>query len=387
MSARPPPPRAKVVLLAGLLAVSLPRLARAEDVVSVKHQSWQEEGGRIRVDATSALIEKELSVATKLRLTGVVDVIAGATPNGQPAPAGRDQVPLSYLDDRREAWTIDLSHQFSRSLVTIGHAQSRESDYLSDGWSVNTATDFNEKHTTLLAGFAWVDDDITALPLRAPRTKDGWDAMVGVTQILGPRASLTVNLTHGRTTGYLSDPYKIIKKDTEIVPGFSLPRTFPENRPEEREKWILHGALNLSLPEAGGVLEASVRAYRDDWEVTSATFAVEWFHQLAERLIVRPAVRYYRQSEADFYRITLDGSPIVPGNIASGRAPYYSADYRLAELDSFNVGIKVVWTLLEDRLTLDGAYERYTMRGRDGRTSKSAFPKADVYTVGARWAW
>ena len=377
----------RVFAIAGLLAALSPKSVRAEDQIAYKFQSWQEDHGRIRVDAHYALVEKDLGLETKLKLTGLIDAIAGATPNGQPAPAGSDQVPLSQLTDRRKAWTADLSHQFTRSNVTLAYAQSRESDYISNGWSINTLTDFNAKNTTLLVGYARVDDDITARFLPAPRVKTGDDVVVGVTQLLNPRTSVTVNLTRGQTRGYLSDPYKIIQKRTEILPGLFLPLTFSENRPEEREKWVLFAGSNLAFDRAKGALDASYRFYDDDWGVTSHTIALEWFQSFGERLIVRPAVRFYRQSEVDFYHLTLDNTSIVPGSPASGRAPYYSSDYRLSELDTTTLGLKVVWTVIPERLTVDAAYERYTMRGRDGKTPASAYADADVFTLGGRFTW
>ena len=375
----------RVAVMATALSSLVPRIARAEDLVSYKFQSWQEDGGRIRVDAHYALVEKDLGLETKLKVTGLVDAIAGATPNGQPAPAGSDQVPLSQLTDRRKAWSADVSHQLRRSNLTLGYAQSRESDYISKGWSLNSLTDFNEKNTTLLVGYARVDDDITARFLPAPRIKTGDDVVIGVTQLINPRTSLTLNVTRGIADGYLSDPYKIIQKNTEILPGLFLPLTFPENRPERREKWIVFSGANLAFEKIKGALDTSYRFYRDDFGVQSHTLALEWFQSVGERLILRPSLRVYRQGSADFYRVSLNGSSIVPASSPTGQGPFYSADYRLSELETVNAGLKVIWTIVPERLLVDAAYERYTMRGRDSVTSASAYPDADVFTLGGRF--
>jgi len=365
----------------------LPRFARSEDSLRYKFQSWQEDAGRIRVDSHYALIEKELARETKLRLVGLIDAITGATPTGQPAPAGSVNVPVSQLRDRRKAWSADLSRQFTRSNFAASYSQSRESDYISNAWAINTVTDFNQKNTSLLVGYAHADDDVTARFLPAPRKKRNDDLIVGVTQLLNPKASLTFNLTRGTADGYLSDPYKIIQKNTEIVPGFFLPLTFAENRPEERGKWIVFAGTALSFPQLHGTLDANYRLFRDDWGTQSDTVSFEWYQSVGERFIVRPLVRLYRQSAADFYRLTLDGSSIVPGSPASGRTPFYSADYRLSELETVTLGMKAVWTVIPGSLTVDAAYERYTMRGRDRVTLDSAYPNADVITVGFHFAW
>src|SRR5688572_3925322 len=139
-------PNARVAALSVVLAWVAPRVARTEDAVRYKFQDYQESGGRIGVEVHSAAVEKDLGTNTHLKLDGVIDAIAGATPNGQPAPSGSDQVPLSKLDEKRKAWSAVFSHQFPRVNIGLGAANSRESDYVSNGWSVNTLTDFNQKN-------------------------------------------------------------------------------------------------------------------------------------------------------------------------------------------------------------------------------------------------
>jgi hypothetical protein len=68
------------LVVVGLIYSLLPKPARTEDLVSYKFQSWQEDGGRIRVDAHYALLEKDLGLETKLKVTGLVDAIAGRRP-------------------------------------------------------------------------------------------------------------------------------------------------------------------------------------------------------------------------------------------------------------------------------------------------------------------
>ena len=367
-----------------LLWLALPvRPVRGEDSLSYKFQSWQEDNGRVRVDAHYAEVSTTLSTETKLKLVGLIDTIAGATPSGQPARPGSDQVPLSTLTDRREAWHLDVTHPFNRVTVTGGFATSKESDYLSDVWSLNTLTDFNQKNTQLLAGYARANDDITARFLSRPREKTADDFIVGLNQLLGPNTSLTANLSYGRTRGYLADPYKIVEKETEILPGLSIDLTFPENRPSAKDKWILFLGLNHAVESVRGAWEASYRLLDDDWGTTSHTIEVAWFQKIGERLTVRPAVRIYDQSAADFYRLTLTGTPITPTNEGTGLAPYYSSDYRLSAMRTTMLGVKAVWEVAP-WCSVDLTLERYLMRGRDGITPRSAYADANVITLGAR---
>src|SRR3972149_3506592 len=118
--------RSKSLCLSAGLAVWLvlvsPRLARAEEFITYKYEDYREAAGRIAVQTQSALVEQDLGTEMHLRLQGVIDAIAGATPNGQPAPAGSDQVVLAQLHERRKAWNVDFSRQFPATNLALGVA-------------------------------------------------------------------------------------------------------------------------------------------------------------------------------------------------------------------------------------------------------------------------
>lgn len=380
-------PPLRALALSSLLVWLAPRAARAEEAVRYKYQDYREAGGRVTVEVHSAAIEKDFGPDTHLKVEGVIDAIAGATPNGQPAPAGSTQVPLSKLVDRRKAWNASLARQFKRVNVALGVGNSRESDYVSNGWSLNTLTDFNQKNTTFLAGVAGTHDDVKVF-FQTPRARKLTnDVIVGVTQLLDPRTSVTFNLTWGRQTGYLSDPYKLVEKSTEIIAGIFLPLTFPENRPNERDKLTALLALNRAFPEVQGTIDGSYRHYRDSFGIDSHTVDLAWFQRVGSRVILRPGVRFHDQGAADFYRYRLDGTSITP---AAGRprpdGPFYSSDWRLSAMRTVNYGLKAIWNVT-DALQFDAAWERYEMRGRDGVTPQSAYCRASIVTLGAKFSW
>lgn len=355
--------------------------------MSYKFQDYVEMGGRVSVETQGVYATKDLTPNTRLKVEGVLDALAGATPNGQPAPTGSDQVPLARLTERRKAWSADVAHQFSRTNVALGAANSRESDYVSTGVSLNTLTDFNQKNTTLLVGFAGTADEIKVFYQTARADKRTRDVIVGVTQLLSPHSSLTANLSWGRQTGYLSDPYKLVQKTTEIVPGLSLPLTFAENRPGERDKWILLLNFKQAFPERSGTLDATYRFYHDSYGTDAHTVDLAWFQRLGERVILRPGLRYYDQTAADFYFYRLDSTNVVPASGAPRlQGPFYSSDYRLSAMRSTTAGLKVIWTVTES-LQVDAAWEWYELRGRDGVTPQSAYTRARIVTLGAKYTW
>lgn len=179
------PTTLRVCFVATLLAWLSPRAVRGENAISYKYEDYRESGGRIGVKTQGAYLEQDLGLDAKIKLEGVLDAIAGATPTGEPAPAGSDQVPLTHMDERRKAWNADVSRQFQRVNLAFGFGNSRESDYVSNGWSLNTVTDFNQKNTELLAGVAGTDDKIKVYYSSiAPRQrKHTNDLILGVTQL------------------------------------------------------------------------------------------------------------------------------------------------------------------------------------------------------------
>ena len=112
-----------------------------------------------------------------------------------------------------------------------------------------------------------------------------------------------------------------------------------------------------------------------------------WFQRVGSRVILRPGVRFHDQGAADFYRYRLDGTSITP---AAGRprpdGPFYSSDWRLSAMRTVNYGLKAIWNVT-DALQFDAAWERYEMRGRDGVTPQSAYCRASIVTLGAKFSW
>jgi hypothetical protein len=380
--------RSRSVLLAAFLAWLAPRATRAEDSISYKYESYQEAGGRIAVQTRGTYIEQDLGTEMHLKLEGVIDAITGATPTGEPAPAGSDQVVTTDLHpERRKAWNADLSRQFSRVNVDFGFGNSRESDYISNGWAVNTVTDFNQKNTTLLAGLAGTDDKIKVF-FQGPRTrKHTNDVILGVTQLLDPLTSVAVNVTWGRASGYLSDPYRIVEKSTELFPGVFLPLTFGENRPAYREKWIALLALNRAFREVHGAIDASYRFYDDTFGTTAHTLDLAWLQHVGEKFIVRPTLRFYDQTAARFYIYDLNPGTLAPSPGAPRPGgPFYSSDYRLSALQTWTYGLKGIWNATA-ALQFDVALEQYDMRGTDHVTPQSAYPRARIITAGAKFSW
>jgi hypothetical protein len=389
MAPRKPRPFHAAAATAAALALCLARpRARADDSVAYIFENYREDDGRITVETQSGSADQDVGAFGHIGLTGTIDAVSGATPTGQPAPDGSDQVVLTQIHTRRKAWAGDYAQQIGNVNVEAGFADSRENDYVSAGWSVNTLAEFNQKNTTVRLGAAGTDDRVEVFftPQQTYLPKNTHDAILGVTQLIDPLTVATLNVSWGRATGYLSEPHKFVSKSIEIAPNIFLLEDFGENSPGERNKGSLYASVNRAFPAARGALEASYRFYSDTWGVIANTAEVDWFQHLGGKLLLGPSLRLYQQGAANFYYYNLDDTSIIPVREPTGSGPNYSSDFRLSAMRSVEYGLKLTWSA-SDKLQFEAAYKRYQMWGTDGVTPASAYPTAGIATVGARFLW
>jgi len=380
--------------------------ARAQDDVIYRYENYQEDGGRIGVQTQSGQINATIEPWLSLKGQIVNDAVSGATPTGYPLspehlPANTSAAQnydssfgLAKMHDNRTGGFVEPTLDFGANHFSPQFAYSIESDYISKGAALNYVRDFNQKNTTLNVGWSHNFDTVEpgASPfLATDRRKDTDSIILGVTQLLGPKTVFTADVTFVYEQGLLADPYK----------GFLFydqPYLVWENRPDHRSQEIVYAGITQFVTPLNGSAEASWRFYHDSFGVLANTVQLAWYQKLGQSLVVSPSFRYYVQSAADFYHLTLPGE-YNPQNPASNPAPgtptdydgnpqplttprYYSADYRLSEMETFTLGINVHFKVVE-HIYLDASFERYIMRGLDGVTPQATYPSANVITVGA----
>ena len=385
-SSGPLPATLPAALAAIILALCQPRPARADGGITYEYQDYRESGGRIDVRSQGSQAEQDIGTDVRLVVGGVLDAITGATPTGAPAPAGSDQVPVSQLTDRRKAWNASLSDQFSRVNIQAGFARSLEHDYVSNGWSLNTLTTFNQKNTTVLVGAAGTDDSVEVYFIPEWLKKRGTDGIVGITQLLDPQTSVSVDLSLSRTTGMLNEPYKIVQKTIQVLPGIFVPETFAENRPNSRDRTTALVSIDHAFSAVNGSVEASYRYYHDTYGIGAHTLEAAWFQKVVAGLILEPEARLYRQDAARFYYYNLSATSITPTQVPNPAGTNYASDARLSAFTSTNVGLRATWTVT-GWLRLTAAYDSYRQHGTDGITPQSAYYNANITSVSAGFSW
>jgi Protein of unknown function (DUF3570) len=171
---------------------------------------------------------------------------------------------------------------------------------------------------------------------RQSKKKESVDGIIGVTQVVNHRTLTQLNYSLGVSSGYLTDPYKIISM-VDGTTGETLDyRT--ELRPDSRLRQSFYWKAVYHLTE--DVIHISYRYYWDDWGIRSNTVDLHYHFDLGGDFYVEPQFRYYTQSAADFYHHSLVDGATLPR--------YASADYRLAQMTSTSYGLKLAMTIGKD---------------------------------------
>ena len=367
------------------LLVLVTRKSTAEKALRAKYREWVEEGERIQVRSWYAEAETALTDKWNLDVVGIVDTWSGATPIGLP-PTESDWL-SDPIEETRRAGLVTLARETGEYDFSLEFGLSHEPDYLSRSYAVRLSRQYAEETLTLTAGLSYLDDsvdtEITGYPEFDEQTKRTPDINFGAHRILDPKTTIAVNLSYSRPSGYLSDPYKNVAYYS-TVHGAKVLRQTPENRPDIRNVYVVFVEGTRYVESLRSSVQGSYRFFADDSGLLGNTLEIQWFKRLGENLVIRPLLRYYNQSAADYYFTILDESKVNDATPPTGLAPHYSADYRISKMESLAYGLKLTMFKGEN-INLDLAYEKYDMEGRDGVTSPLMYPDADIYTVGLQW--
>lgn len=367
--------------------------SQGQDILRYRFQLYDEEDGRIDVES-HYLDYKHSWGATTASLRLAIDTLSGETPVGIHARGDVNDWRFQEIDDERRVGVATIEHEVDDYTLTFEYAHSKEEDYRSNAVTAKVSREFNQKNTTLTGGVSFLFDEVLATDFTSNienEDKDTIDVSVGLSQILTPNTLFDLTLGYGRSKGYLSDPYRRISQiRTIVVDGpfgpIEVEDTFdyPENRPNEQHRFVAKASVRQYFEEVDAALKFSYRFFANSDSLEGHTVELKWIQQVNSQLSVAPFVRYYQQSEADFYYATLTDSGVDGTFEIDGSGANYSSDYRLSKMEALTYGVRVAWEPRSD-LTLDLQLERYEMNGLDSDTPSSFFPTANVVSVGAQW--
>jgi hypothetical protein len=281
----------------------------------------------------------------------------------------------------------------SAGKLSAGAAISHELDFFSVSVNALFAQDFDSHNTTLSGGFNLESDSISPIggtPTAwstygsfqhvGQQSKRVGDVLLGLSQVMNRRWLSQLNATLERSSGYHTDPYKIVS----VVDASGNPVLNPnlnsagfddyvyESRPGTRSRWTLFWDNRIALDH--DTIYASLRHSQDDWGVRTDTADLRYRFSMGGAGYFEPHWRAYRQSAANFYQLFLlmPASGVLPtsGNI--------SADPRLAAFRGQTIGLKYGLPVGESgELSLRA--ERYVQRGTNTSSNLPGLQGLDLY--------
>lgn len=369
---RPPLSLALATATSGLLAAA--GAVVADDDVGWEFNSsvlyYGEQDNRVEDTSLALTGTRRFEDGRQLSLGITVDALTGASPTGaapfdQPqtftspsarrhyvtAP-GKTPTDDSFKDSRvavHASWTQPFSELWS---ATAGVSFSTEFDYQHFGVNGSISRELDKGNRTISAGFAFARDELDPeggvptpfaemrglddLSNKADRARDKTvtDLLLGVTQVINENMIAQLNYSFSLSDDYLNDPYKflsVLDGNGDPIPGADGLNSYRfENRPNERTKHSLFAKLKTYI--RGGALDTSYRFMTDDWGITSHTIDTRYRFNFNARSYLEPHLRFYSQSEAEFFRANLEADGSLPVTA--------SADYRLAKFTGTTIGLK-----------------------------------------------
>ena len=295
---------------------------------------------RIGVNAYSMTALVPVAGEWSIGTTYTSDSVSGASPMYHSSG-------LTKMTDLRRAVDVELTRYFSRGTLSIGTSYSKESDYLSRGYSVQGSLSTEDKNTTFTLGGSMNSDDINpVIPPYGDYKKKVYSGIFGITRIVTKRDIVQLNIGYSNGNGDFSDPYKV-----------------NDNRPTLKNNATVLTRWNHHFDWTDGTAKLSYRYYSDTFGIRAHTLEGEYVQPLRNGWTLTPLLRLYSQSEANFYvavGAAEKADPTTP-TPPPANAIYYSEDQRLSAFGAITLGLKVSKQLNQDWL-VDVKYEEYEQR-------------------------
>ncbi len=281
-------------------------------------------GGGTFVSGASPFVNRPISLDRDLNPIGqdgqvdtrAVEVLSSASP------------------EVRNAADFGLGYEWNEAAVNFGGGVSIENDFKSSYGNVSGRLDFNQKLTSIKAGFGYTSNETSAIldhDLSPYLTKTAfasqiesrggseilhgkrqdWAANIGLTQILGKNSLIDANIGYTHSNGFMENPYKamtVIFVDPEASNnGLDTPingdvRALLEQRPNIRNQVAISARYIQYISPLDAALHLDYKFSTDDWGINTNTFTANWIQPLVSGWSITPRIRYHSQDAANFYQ-------------------------------------------------------------------------------------
>lgn len=297
---------------------------------------------RYEVDNHAFRLVTPLNAQLGLTVDGSYETMSGASAYGVAADAqGEPKMIMTgaSIDDKRTDVSASVRHYREAGSVAFALGYSGENDYTAFNGSIEAEQQSADRLTTYSGGIGYSSDELE--PEQTPginrptsEDKSALNAFVALTRVMNAGWQLQGGLFTGMHDGFLADAYKA-----------------RDIRPDQRQLFGVMARSRNFMPALKAALHTDYRYYNDDWGIQSHTLEFAWHQSLTQQLRLVPLLRYYSQSQADFY---VDSDSI-------NNSGYQSSDYRMSPFGAITYGLGIVYEEAAYRLVAN--VERYDSDG------------------------
>jgi len=285
----------------------------AQDYVRVNLMQYNETNNRVKVIAPAIEVNKDFGVDYTLKATLVSDSVSGATPIYSDTSSGASAFSRGVVTNTNDIKKQNVSFSERRMLYALAFTNRfKNRDELSSSYTKSYESDY-DANTLSFDYLHWADSSknlsydigvsysLNNILVRGDDTSSGASkkessntiaTQIGFTQIINKTSLFKADLFYSKEDGYLTNPYYNIVRDTNNV--------VVENRPDIRTSY----GFNLKYIKAfkdNLTSKFKYKFYTDDWDITSHTIDINNYYKINEKFIIGLGIRYYKQSQANFY--------------------------------------------------------------------------------------
>ena len=249
------------------------------------------DGGGMVIDGPSVLVRK--GIGSQVSLSGQyyvdsvsaasVDVLATASP---------------YEEERNE-YTFGVDYLHDKSILSLGFTNSTENDYEANTVYFSVSQEFFGGMSTVTMGYASGWDEVGRVGNDSfSEEADRRNYQLGLSQVVTRNSLVGLDLEVVTDEGYLQNPYRVNRYINPDNPAEFL--TQPEQYPETRTSTSVAVRALYYLPYRASI-RGEYRYFSDTWGINAHTVELGYVHGLNQHWTLEGSIRYYSQSEADFY--------------------------------------------------------------------------------------
>ena len=185
------------------------------------------------------------------------------------------------------------------SVLSLGFTNSSENDYEANTVYFSLSQEFFGGMSTVTMGYASGWDEVGRVGNDSfSEEADRRNYQLGLSQVVTRNSLVGLDLEVVTDEGFLQNPYR---QNRYIDPNDSTAFLYqPERYPETRTSTSVAMRALYYLPYRASI-RGEYRYFSDTWGINAHTVELGYVHGLNQHWTLEGSIRYYSQSEADFY--------------------------------------------------------------------------------------